>query len=323
LRKRIEKFIDDVRNVTNGGQIALRWRNELHHHRDRTNATLKLYTSKFRKAIIQELGETHPALKYVRLGSEITAKIRQDYKASVALENRHLVKIDKWEKVLAHSRRLLRAENPRQVAIGLMLLTGRRSYEVCCTADFSPHKIGRRTFDKWHVDFRGQAKTRGRPGTHADDFYTVPCLAPAKEVIRAHRALREADESAWWADLDNDKFTNMLQSQLSTQTKREFAPYWPQDELLTTKCLRALYAEIACHFFAPKHMTKSSFFAKILGHSEEDIETSLTYFDYYLSDEELEPMTREIAAIKAQLQSSNRARGIEPDEAGEREPEEV
>ncbi len=49
--------------------------------------------------------------------------------------------------------------------------------------------------------------------------------------------------------------------------------------------LRHLYAEIAYRNFAPANVTKKQLFAAILGHNNNDLETSLSYMTYVTAEE--------------------------------------
>lgn len=48
--------------------------------------------------------------------------------------------------------------------------------------------------------------------------------------------------------------------------------------------IRAINAEIASAFYRHHNLTKATFMAKILGHSEEDLQTANSYMKFYLPE---------------------------------------
>ena len=193
-----------------------------------------------------------------------------------------------WREIVPRATALLAADAPLGLVAGLLLVTGRRPYEVCCTGRFAPAPLpggapGARS--RWSVLFAGQAKTKGRPGTRHDTAYEIPVLAEARRVIAALDALHASTEGRAWAGMTNDEFrATTLRLALTGAVTRAYGDLWPEGDRLEPRALRPLYAEIAHRRFGPAGVTKNSFFAAVLGHTMNDLHTSLSYMDYHLTD---------------------------------------
>jgi len=288
LQDMIREFVDSLGTETDGRTIANRWRAELRQHAERTPATRKLYVSKYRNAIRAKLGAEAIALKYVRHNTKESGEIRQAYKARIALSHRSLVGMPRWQEMVDHAASLARTGTPIETAIASALLTGRRTIEVCVTGWVSRRPADNGVgFEKWAVLFEGQAKTREAEGTQSGKAYRIPVLAPAALVIEAWQRMRASEPGSKWALLNSDEFTSTgMHTRLVEACIRAFSPFWPKNASipLSPKALRALYAEIAYKHFAKQDVSKSAFFADILGHQRWDLETSLSYFDFYIDD---------------------------------------
>jgi hypothetical protein len=266
---------------------------------ERTDATKKLYMSKFRKAVRDALESAEPGstrrdrvetglMEIIRIDPSILTKLQEDYQAKVKAGNADLVLVPEWEWLLKTFRLMLRDDDMELRALAIMALTGRRFAEVLQAGDFAPcvdrsaHGTVRQ---KWLVEFSGQLKTQGGENTMHGKSYRIPTLAPARDILRAFRELRASASGRIWAAAP--------ERQLSTTFNPEFnrklqacpaAKFWPKGAALTLKELRALYAEIAYVSFAPR-TTRAPYYARILGHGEEDLTTALSYMRYSLSEQ--------------------------------------
>ena len=296
LRDAVAGFVDALRRETDPDRIQALWDRELASHEGKADRTIKLYASQYyRPAIQAAFGDDHPALAIVRAPEALSDRIRSEDKARVAESHRRLVGVPQWREIVARGTRLLRSREPMALAAGLLCVTGRRPYEVFCTGTFAPAAVqgaASRAASRWTVTFNGQAKTKGRPGTR-QDAYEIPVLAEARDVIAAFRALRASPEGQEWAGLDNKAFSRLITSArqderilLADAVTDAFGASWPVDNKLTPRSLRPLYAEIAYRHFGSARVSKNSFVAAILGHSMNDLETSLSYMDYHLGDED-------------------------------------
>jgi hypothetical protein len=281
----------------------------------KTQATQKNYISRYRKAVMNRLDEEENVreglmeelLSIVRHPPELLEQVNAAYDRKVRDEVRNQVVISEWKPLIMAFRDCLNADNPRLKLIGLMALTGRRFFEVASSGDFSLHTRelpgGARVVSKWVIQFEGQAKTRGAEGTKSGEVYNIPCLAPAKDILRAFIWLRNSAEGQLWASMDSKELNAKVNNQVNRylRTREEFLKYWPEDDKLTTKCLRSFYAEVAYKTFAPSNMEKSPYYAQILGHSETDLQTALSYMDYRLEVEDTEAARQEMQRLIDQL----------------------
>ena len=264
----------------------------------KTDATKKLYTSRFRKAVREALAEAEPdpgrraeveegLMEVIRIDRAILMKLQGDYQAKVKAGNADLILVPEWERLLMAFRLMLDGPDPERRAIAVIALTGRRFEEVLRVGQFAP-SLDRTPSGivrhRWLLDFSGQLKTRGGESTMADRTFRIPTLAPAADVLGAIQALRASPQGREWAEATT--------RQLSTNYNPEFnkvlraspaAAFWPKGAPLTLKELRTLYAEIAYTSFAPR-TTRAPYFARILGHREDDLNTALSYMRYSLSE---------------------------------------
>lgn len=295
LRDAVASFVERLRGASTPAQIGALWDEELAKHDGKADRTLKLYVAQYyRPAIRGAFGDDHPALSLVRTPDGLIDRVRTDDKARVAESHRRLVEVPNWREIVTRGARLLLSREPLSLAVGLLCVTGRRPYEIFCTGRFAPAPVPggpTRAASRWTVMFAGQAKTKGRPGTR-QDAYEIPVLAEARVVLAAFAALRASPEGQEWADLDNQGFSRLttgvgtdLRIPLAEAVADAFGGLWPVEDRLTPRSLRPLYAEIAYRHFSPATVSKNSFFSAALGHTMKDLETSLSYMDYHLSDD--------------------------------------
>ena len=305
------------------------WAEELARHGDKAPRTLKRITAEhYRPALLRAFGAGHPALALalgvVKLPAEVSERIREDDIARVAASHRHQVAVPRWREIVGRAASLLASSASLDLVAGLLLVTGRRPYEVCCTGRFTPAPLpggSPRTRSRWSVLFAGQAKTKGRPGTRHDTAYEIPVLAEARAVIAALEALRASPAGREWAGMTNDEFRSTTSRlALGEAVARAYAELWPEGDRLESRALRPLYAEIAYKQFGPASVTKNSFFAAVLGHTMNDLHTSLSYMDYHLpeGDEHGTGARRAAAGVTDRLLRQSHAVGLEPDRGGAR-----
>lgn len=297
LRDAVAGFVGRLRRASGPREIERLWAEEFAKHDAKTDRTRKLYVSQYyRPAIRAALGDDHPALDVVKTPGELSDRIRSEDVARVAASHRDLIEVAHWREIVARGTRLLASRAPLDLAVGLLCVTGRRPYEVLCTGRFTPAPMpggAERARSRWSVLFTGQAKTKERPGTRYGVAYTIPVLAEARAAIAALDALRASPEGREWDGLSNEGFSRLTNSvgvdrriPLREAVAAAFGDVWPAGDRLTPRSLRPLYAEVAYKHFAPKHVSKNSFFSAILGHTLKDLETSLSYMDYYLGEED-------------------------------------
>lgn len=267
----------------------------------KTDSTKKLYMSKFRKAVRVELAvaekdETRRSkvdadlMEILRIDPAILTKLHEDYQGRVKAGNANLTVMAEWEWLMKTFRMMLKSDDMIARALAIMALTGRRFEEVLRAGQFEEAVDRNNTGAVRHrylVEFSGQLKTKGGSNTMAGKTYRIPTLAPAGEIIAAFKGLRASPQGKVWA--------NAQKRQLNTNFNPEFnryllscpvSKYWAKGAPLTMKELRALYAEVAYVSFSPR-TTRAPYYARILGHGEEDLTTALSYMRYMLSSDAL------------------------------------
>jgi hypothetical protein len=126
-------------------------------------------------------------------------------------------------------------------------------------------------------------------------------------VRRAYRRFRASPIGMDLWGLDGAAFSQRLAGRLNNAVKINLAHFFSDGVAISTKSLRSLYAEIAYRHFAGPGQSKSAFFAEILGHQQWDLETSLSYFDFYLDDED--EAAQAVNDAQAQLLEAAKLRG--------------
>ncbi len=300
---------------------------------ERTDSTKKLYMSRFRTAVRDalEAAELDPArcervqealMEIVRIDRSILTRLNEGYQAKVKAGNADLILVPEWEWLVKTFRLMLSDDDMAHRALALMALTGRRFEEVLRAGDLAPSVDATehgRVRHRWLLDFSGQLKTRSGRGEGRDEAFRIPVLAPADEVLRAFRTMRGSPRGREWAGADK--------RQLSTTFNPEFnralqaspaARFWPEGAPLTLKELRALYAEIAYVSFAPR-TTRAPYYARILGHGEDDLTTALSYMRYSLSREAMregqEEMNRLTLLRERRIEEARAAKADDAPEA--------
>lgn len=301
-------------------KIAVRWRRERDQFRNKTFATQKLYNSRFRAPLrraLEAAGVPERILEVVfavvRIEPEIMTAVNAEYQIAVDSSNRSLAQVSDWREIVAELTRLIASQDARFLAIGLMGLTGRRFVEVLKFGAFSPvHAYtpgGVRVTQKWLLDFSGQAKTRGAEGSMSGKTYPIPVLAPAADILEAFARLRAGGEGGRWAEMTPERLNSAVNPSFN-KLLREHAPIagrWPAQPGLTLKSLRAFYAEAAMEAFAPP-MTKGPYFARILGHSETQYETALSYMTLSLNARSAQKGMSEIHRLLMERDEDRQAR---------------
>lgn len=300
----VASFINAMKNASTTQQMQDIWQKEFSSLSHLTDQTKKFYVSKYyRPALAAAFPEGHPSYDIVKLPDEIADRISANYRRTVVTRNKSLTAIPEWREMVATATATLQARisdpNPTKesamvIAAALLLLTGRRPYEIICSGVFAPAHIAggsKNALSKWSVMFAGQTKTRGAIGTRYNESYEIPVLAPARLILDAVRILRTSAVGAEWTTLNNTAFTTLTNSRgpderlpIREAVTDLYTRYWPQEAVLSPKCMRPLYAEISYNMFSSKAVSKNSFYARVLGHKTNDLETSLSYMHYYLPD---------------------------------------
>lgn len=318
----INDFVDFIKknkeNKSFTEQLTERWKNEIADmlSEKMTCGSILNAVTKYRKALQYENFDTDAILTIVKAPDEFSQQKNQTYINRIFLKHHKLIAFPQWQKMVEELNYLLpvpsgtwstfmdeahrnakdlKREEAVKIGVLLTLFTGRRAIEIFCQGRFSPVLIptnnkNTTAYDMWHVNFNGQAKTRGQDGTMFDSTYIIPTLTHSKTILYAHECLRFSKFGLQWQEMTPEEYKADL---LQTPAPKCIAPiicdelfkkYWPEESSTSFSNIRTIYAEIASAFFCPKNTTKAAFVAKILGHSNNDLETANSYMKFYLPD---------------------------------------
>lgn len=276
---RVSDFIDATNGVTTKPEMQALWDAEMASMGDKAQATVISYITKYRNALREAFGDEHPMLRIAAGTPQLYDEARKIKMAKIANKHGSLITFENYAEVMRRCRRYLQSSDIMTVAIGLMGTTGRRPYEVFTQAELRPAPYGKGV-SKWSVLFNGQAKTKQGEGTKFGVTYEIPVLEQTRIVLDAYSRLRDSSDGKSWLGLNVDDFTAEVRLPLRDAVIAKFEDIWPKEEPPKPYGLRHLYAEIAYRNFAPPSVTKNSYFAAILGHNNNDLETSLSYMTY-------------------------------------------
>lgn len=267
--ERIEEFIGVLKQARSEETIAGLCKDELR-YLDGELALLSKRKSitNYRNAI-RAIDPDHIALKYFKFGYQEYRSYRAGYRKQVAQDQRNLRPLD-GETMILKAEELLDSDSYMTLALGLMLLSGRRSTEILKTANFE--KV-----DENHLLFSGQLKTKGSDNAQTSP-YVIPILCDADTFLSAFVQLRLLKD---FSDVPNDKVSTNTTKNMGVICRKYFSSILPD---VKPKDLRAAYATIAESIYKPSNMSQSAFFAQVLGHSADDVQTAQSYVDFYLTD---------------------------------------
>jgi len=99
-------------------------------------STLRSALTSYRKAVREELGDQHPALKYLRSFDVDMEAVNAVYRQRVFAQHHSMLAIDP-DVFIERALDALSASNYGRIVAGLILVTGRRPAEVCHSAEFT------------------------------------------------------------------------------------------------------------------------------------------------------------------------------------------
>ncbi len=186
-------------------------------------------------------------------------------------DRRGIVSVDRFVSI---AEQLLEGRSYLDRILGLCALTGRRTFEVGCSATFTA--MGRN-----RVNFAGQAKTRDRE--NGDSAYSIPVLTDnATKVVDTLATIR-ADKPDL-TGLSSEQFHNRCAKDLHKRAQ-VFSEVF-SDNVAKPKDLRPAYAEIAWLLVDERRTGKALFLARVLGHGDRDLLTAQSYDDFVILDPE-------------------------------------
>jgi len=188
-----------------------------------------------------------------------------------------------------------KSEHWADLAIFIALASGRRAIEILSNGSFKKGK-------KDHVLFTGQAKTKTRDD---DEPFIIPLLVSHKRLIDAHNKLKTALDGISFYEKDFDSLTaEEVNGGTAGRLNRKVKSILGEE--FTFKDLRATYAKRASEIYHDETKTSAAvFYSMILGHSERDIATQLSYQGIVLSDKEIDLQKIEFSTDEPKRDTSN------------------
>ena len=227
------------------------------------------YRKGFKESFLNE-NLKEKCINTFKLTREEMSEYKQDYNSKVVAEHDNLKLIFNYKEYIKKAVSLLDAKNYPDKVLGFAALTGRRVGEIGCTADFLFK-------NKQEVTFTGQLKTR----VEEDDvYYDIPVLYNSEDLIKKFEDFRNV--YIQYLNLP-EKFHNNISKYLSLNVKKHFSEFVEGD--VTPKDLRSIYSTIVLATMKKnKSQSDQRYVAVILGHGDDDLNTSNSYFDYVLSE---------------------------------------
>lgn len=267
IKERSKQFIDRIKTMSKAAQISeckkeisfLRTKYEL--------TTLRKNLTQYRKdtkAVGIDLN-AHLVIKK----SEQT-KLETKHKLDKYQENKNRLPITDYQGAINKAKDLLQSDLPKEITLGLCLLTGRRPSEVLKTAKFYNYKRSSNM-----LLFEGQIKNRdidkGRFAIYALDNSAKEC----KEALKKLRGLTDLTK------LDLEQVKNRYQPQLQTAVKYHFSKFIGHCPAYD---LRRVYACIVGFLYHDQNSPKNRnvFISEIMGHNEGDTSTTKSYDKFYI-----------------------------------------
>lgn len=196
---------------------------------------------------------------------------------------------------------LLASNDPHELAVGLIAVTGRRPTEILARGEFELEP----DVTPYSLRFRGQLKKRGEATE-----YSIGCLVPVQSFIEAFNRFRKMPESVELLNLIetqsdkgiSDEVINKLidsrrNGSLNHVVKKHFGFLKTREGETTVNCttLRAVYVRIVTDRDCPKNVSDLLWASRALGHfvdndkpSDAELKhlvTTLGYYDYYAEGE--------------------------------------
>jgi len=282
------------------------------------DVTFRNAVSRGRMAVTAALGENHPVLQYLVVTDELQNDVNKTYRDSVVKmhHDRRPLSIE------AHVRQIERAlsvagneDTPVfELAAAIVAATGRRPIEIFRPStkftlvakppaglfadDVAPAK-------RFVLNFLGQAKavpkkkTAGPAKTMFEKPYDIPVLADPKLVLYALHALDRRYDLKSLKDHTGEQLSNLINKNLGEKAKLLFSDH--DGMPIAPKELRAAYARACYELYAPPKVTSYAYFSRILGHSEDQVTTALSYYVFYAVGEKREAELDHRAAVKQQV----------------------
>lgn len=229
----------------------------------------------------------HLALVFMNYPKDVHEQRKAPTETKKQEQRRNLKPITKVDEYLDTIERLLQSSDYREIAVGLIAATGRRMSEILKTGDFDQTGA-------YEVKFSGQVKqtqAEKEQGKHRE--YPIYTLCGSHLVIDARERLFRMGDIKEMRRWDLKKVDSGKNSTVNRQVVEHFTEILEPphgEDILSSKNLRAAYANIAIYLFCPKNHSISAFITDRLGHTSDA--TASNYEDYQVTNEQGDPMTR-------------------------------
>jgi hypothetical protein len=228
--------------------------------------TVRRMMTEYRRAVAEELGGDHPAMRFLRAYRRDREAIELATRERIAerLEDRKAVDP---EHVVAAAETLLASERWADRVAGVIIATGTRVPEVAAVGRFEVVASHAITFEG---AVRGSAAAR-----------TIPTLVEADLIVRTVEALREQKP------LGDRQVTSITASHTKPIAAAASAAL---GATYTATELRDLYATVAHEWYAKPDVSLTTYVAGVLGHDPRDATTALSHVRYYPEGKERETL---------------------------------
>lgn len=226
------------------------------------------------------------------------------------LENQQCVNVVNY---LETACRLLLSNDPHELAVGLIAVSGRRPVEILVRGNFSKEtELHDYLEPDYFVRFRGQAKKRDYDMPEAERTeYRIGVLVPSDFFLNAFKRFRKMPESiellrflkaetkkGTSPEVINDAVESRRGNSLRRAVAAAFGEFLPKrhgEDDLNNKALRAVYVRLVTERDCPKSINHLLWASRAVGHfvdstkvSDKDLlhlVTTLGYSDYYVDTE--------------------------------------
>lgn len=190
------------------------------------------------------------AKSLLRISPSEATVYKSQYQEKINNRKDSLAFITNPEHVINTAVSLLGSYNVYDIVVGLGVLTGRRSSEICSTMELEEIEN-----EPYYAVFTGQLKC------DCPEPYRIPLLAPFYIVNNALQTLRRRKPE--WFGISLDRVNALTTMGCNRRVKSVFG------DLFGEKChmhdTRACYATIA-HFVYGSNMHSTRFYSRVLGH---------------------------------------------------------
>jgi len=227
-------------------------------------ASKKRALTHYRNAIKRVYGDDHIVLKSLRLSSSENDLFILAGKEQIKKDHTNLKPLDPLPLIETAIDLIKTRSGYSKVAVGLGLLTGRRSTEILKTAIFE-------IINDSNVVFTGQLKKKEGESKP----YPIPVLCDSADIVEALGYIRSLIN---FDDLTNEAIHSKTNKTLNEQTVKHFGKGFSVHKL------RSAYAEICAYWLKEDTQSKANYFGTILGHDPLDLKTAQSYEDFYIDD---------------------------------------